>query len=158
MSRYRSEQSDSDFLTDVFKIALGVFIGGLLAAFVFNKYIAWEMERAFGPFSAALNRDAKRMGQEATRLFQQSDQQRQQLEQQRQQREAVEQIERDAQAEKARQKRLQQQAEADRDARRQAAWERYYQASALCKVDSATLACANEFMAAKKRFLEQYRD
>lgn len=151
MSRYRSEQSDSDFLSDVFKIALGVFIGSLLAAFVFTKYMAWEMERALGPLSAALNRDAKRMGQEATRLFQQSDQQRQQ-------REAAAQIEREAQAEQARQKRLQQQAEADRDARRQAAWERFYQPSAACKADSSTMTCANAFMAAKKRFLEQYRD
>lgn len=151
MARYSAEQSDSSFLTDVFKIALGVFIGGLLAALAYTKYMAWEMERSLGPALSSLNRETKRMGAETARQFQQ-------LEQQRQQREAMQRIEQDQQAEQARQRQLLQQAEAERDARRQAAWERYYQASALCKVDSATAACANEFMAAKKRFLEQYRD
>ena len=151
MSRYAAEQSDGSFVADIFKIALGVFIGSLLAAFVFTKYMAWEMERALGPISSALNRDAKRMSQDAARLFQQADQQHRQ-------REAAEQIERDFQAQQALQKRLQQQAEADRDARRQAAWERYYQPSAACVADSSTMTCANAFMAAKKRFLEQYRD
>lgn len=151
MARYKAEESDGSFLTDVFKIALGVFIGALLAAFAYTKYMAWEVERSLGPALSSLNRETQRMKSESSRQFQQ-------LEQQRQQREAAEQIEREAQAEQARQKRLQQQAEADRDARRQEAWERFYQPSAACKADSSTMTCANAFMAAKKRFLEQYRD
>ena len=151
MARYAAEQSESTFFVDVLKIALGVFIGSLMAAFVYTKYMAWEMEQTLGPVNAKLNREAKRMSEETSRLFQQA-------ERERQQREATAQIERDAQIEFARQKRQQQQAEADRDAKRQAAWERYYQPSASCVADSSTMTCANAFMAAKKRFLEQYRD
>ena len=151
MARYAAEQSEGAFFVDVLKIALGVFIGSLMAAFVYTKYMAWEMERALGPVNATLNREAKRMSEETSRMFQQS-------ERERQQREAAAQIERDARIELAQQKRQQQQAEADRDAKRQAAWERYYQPSASCVADSSTMACANAFMAAKKRFLEQYRD
>lgn len=133
MVRYMAEQSDSSFLTDVFKIALGVFIGGLLAALAYTKYMAWEMERSLGPALSSLNRETQRMSAESARQFQQ-------FEQQRQQREAVHRIEQDQQADQARQRQLQQQAEAERDARRQAAWERYYHISPLCMVDSSTVA------------------
>lgn len=151
MSRYRTEQSDSDFFTDVFKIALGVFIGGLLAAFVYTSYMAWEMKRSLGQFNTALSKETLRMRAETNQAIQQSDRAVQQAA-------AAAQMEKDRIAEQGRQRQLAQQQEAERDARRQAAWERYFQPSPACRADSVSLDCANAFMAAKKRFLEQYRD
>lgn len=151
MARYMAEQSDSNFFADVFKIALGVFIGGLLAAFVYTKYMAWEMNRALGQFNTALSKDTQRVWSETNQSIQRS-------KDDAQRRVATAQIEKDRVAEQARQREIAQQQEAERDARRQLAWERYYQPSAACKADSSTMTCANAFMAAKKRFLEQYQD
>lgn len=151
MSRYKSEQSDGDFFTDVLKIALGVFIGGLLAAFVYTKYMAWEMNRALGQINTAVTKETQRMWADTNQFS---------LKNERavQQRIAAEQVERDRLAEQNRQSQIAQQQQAELDARRQAAWERYYQPSAACSADSSTMNCANAFMAAKKRFLEQYKD
>lgn len=149
MSRY--QQEESTFWVDVLKIALGVFIGGLLAAFAFAKYIDWEMSRAVWQFDKAIGRETQRMRSEV-------DQFSQSQERTRQQQIAAEQIERDRAALQVRQRQIAKQQEAERDARRQAAWERYYQPSAACRADSSTMTCANAFMAAKKRFLEQYQD
>ncbi|PIG08634.1 hypothetical protein [Comamonas sp. 26] len=151
MARYMAEQSDSTFLADVLKIALGVFIGSLLAAFVYTKYMAWEMNRALGQVNTALTKETQRMWSETNQSIQRT-------ERATQQRTAAEQIEKDRISEQVRQRQIAQQREAELDARRQVAWERYYQPSAGCKADSSTMACANAFMAAKKRFLEQYQD
>lgn len=151
MSRYRTEQSDGDFLTDVFKIALGVFIGGLLAAFVYTKYMAWEMNRALGQINTAVTKETQRMWADTNQFVQKN-------ERAVQQRVAAEQVERDRIAEQARQRQIAQQQQAELDDRRQTAWGRYYQPSAACRADSSTMNCANAFMAAKKRFLEQYQD
>lgn len=151
MSRYRSEQSDGDFLTDVFKIALGVFVGGLLAAFVYTKYMAWEMNQALGQINTAVTKETQRMWSDTNQFVQKN-------ERAVQQRVAAEQVEKDRITEQARQRQIAQQQQAELDDRRQAAWERYYQPSAACKADSSTMICANAFMAAKRRFLEQYRD
>ncbi len=45
-----------------------------------------------------------------------------------------------------------------RKAARDAAWSRFYQRSAACSVDSGTADCANEYMRARKRFDDTYRD
>lgn len=151
MARYREEQSDGDFFTDVLKIALGVFIGGLLAAFVYTKYMAWEMNRALGQVNTALSKETQRMKADTDQFFQKN-------ERVMQQRAAAEQIDKDRIAEQERQRLIAQQQEVERDARRQAAWERYFQPSAACKADSSSMSCANAFMSAKKRFLDQYQD
>lgn len=146
MSRYRSEQSDSDFLTDVLKIALGVFIGGLLAALAYTKYMAWEVEHSLRQASAEIQKQAK----------QQAERSRKQAEDARQRRdaEAIESAARERQQAadlelKARQK---QQHEADM----RAAWSHIYRPSAACQVDQTTLSCANAHAAAHKRFMDMY--
>ncbi len=48
--------------------------------------------------------------------------------------------------------------ETERQERRDAAWAKFYQPSPSCKADSGTAACANEYMAARKRFDGQYVD
>ena len=151
MSRFKAEQADSDFLTDVFKIALGVFIGGLLAAFVYTKYMTWEMNRAFGQINTAVTKETQRMWADTNQFIQKN-------ERAVQQRVAAEQVEKERMAEQMRQRKIAQQQQDELDDRRQAAWERYYQPSAACRADSSTMNCANAFMVAKKRFLEQYQD
>ena len=48
--------------------------------------------------------------------------------------------------------------ERERQERKELAWGNFYTPTAGCKVDSSTMACANEFMAAKKRFVASYVD
>lgn len=43
-------------------------------------------------------------------------------------------------------------------ARKEAAFKRFYKPSETCQADPATVACANEFMQAKKRFESSYVD
>lgn len=151
MSRYRAEETDSSFLGDVFKIALGVFIGGLLAALAYTKIIAMEAEYALRQVNASLQKEAKAR----------AERDRQQVEAQRLQHEAQE---------KARVYELQQQAmlreqeaaaqreQQERNARKEAAFKRYYQPSRLCEIDPLTVPCINAGMVARRRFDEQYKD
>ncbi len=146
MSRFKTEQADSDFLTDVFKIALGVFIGGLLAALAYTKYMAWEMEYSLRQASAEIQKQAK---QQAERSRKQADEERQ-----RRDADASERAVRDRQQAadlelKARQK---QQHESDM----RAAWSQIYKPSAACQAEQITLACANAHAAAHKRFVDIY--
>ena len=46
----------------------------------------------------------------------------------------------------------------EREDRKTAAWERFYQPSAACKLDSGMAKCANEHIAARKRFEDTYVD
>ena len=146
MSRYRSGESDSDFLTDVFKIALGVFIGGLLAAFAYTKYMAWEVEYSLRQATAEIQKQAK---QQAERSRKQADEERQRREAQVQQ--AVADSQKAAEVEMRAQQQQQQ-----HDSEMRAAWSHIYRPSAACKADQTTLACANEHAAAHKRFTEIY--
>ena len=57
MSRY--EVKESTFFTDVFKIALGVFIGGLLAALAYTKIIALGVEYAARSASASIQKELR---------------------------------------------------------------------------------------------------
>ena len=102
MSRYQHEEGT--FWVDVLKIALGVFIGGLLAAFAFAKYIDWEMSRAVWQFDKAIGRETQRMRSEV-------DQFSQSQERTRQQQIAAEQIERDRAALQVRQRQIAKQQE-----------------------------------------------
>lgn len=151
MSRYMADEKESTFFLDVLKIALGVFIGCLLAAFAFSKYIDWEMNRAVWQFDKTMSRETQRMKSDAEQYLKSS-------ERAMQRRSAAEQIEADRIALQAKQAQIARNQEAERDVRRQEAWESYYQPSAACKADSSTMDCANAFMAAKKRFLERFRD
>lgn len=153
MSRFGSEQSDSDFLTDVLKIAMGVFIGGLLAALAYTKYMAWEVEYSLRQATAELQKQAK----------QQAERSQKQAEQDRQRREAaaVERAAREGQRAAEEQQRKQQ--EADMRAQRiqheadmRAAWKQIYRPSPACQADQMTLTCANAHAAAHKRFMEIY--
>ena len=140
MARYMSDSDESSFFVDVIKIALGVFIGGLLAALAYEQILAWRVNEAL--------KEVQAQTQRATAQIQRS----QELAEQKRQREREEQDEQRRQAlEQARQERLRQE-------RKNAAWERFYQPPEACKVDSATMPCVNAYMAAKKRFELQYRD
>lgn len=133
MSRF--EEKESTFFTDVLKIALGVFIGGLLAALAYTKFMAWNVERSLSliSFESKANIENERRQLEIKRL-QQFD-------------------------------RLQQQ-EAERSGRAAAAqaheeqmramWRQMYKPTAACEADRSSIACANAYAAAHKRFTETY--
>ncbi|WP_150106965.1 hypothetical protein SR914_21185 [Comamonas testosteroni] len=151
MARYMAEQSDSDFLTDVFKIALGVFIGGLLAALAYGQIQEWQLERALAQSNAAMKREMQKVKDQEEKARRDAEQRRVQQEQQRL---ADEQAARDRAAQQA----VQRQQEYERNARREAAWKRYYQPSALCNADPLTVPCVNAGMVARRNFDAQYRD
>lgn len=142
MSRYRTEQADSDFLTDVFKIALGVFIGGLLAALAYTKYMAWEVEYSLRQATAEMQKQAKL----------QAERSRKQAEEDRQRREAAasEKAARERQRAEEEQQRIQHEADM------RAAWKQIYRPSPACQADQMSLTCANAHAAAHKRFMEIY--
>ena len=53
---------------------------------------------------------------------------------------------------------LAQRLQVEREARKAVAWSQYFQPSAACKLDSGLAQCANEHIAAKKRFEASYVD
>ncbi len=140
MARYMNESNENSFFVDVVKIALGVFIGGLLAALAYEQILAWRMNEALKEVQAQTQRATAQMKRSLELAEQQRQSDREAQDEQR--RQALEQ---------ARQERLRQE-------RKNAAWERFYQPPEACKVDSATMPCVNAYMAAKKRFELQYRD
>lgn len=144
MARYMADEKDSTFFTDVLKIALGVFIGGLLAALAYTKIIALGVEYAAREATAAMDKELKAMAEKN----------RQQAEAQRLQREAQE----NARAEHARQQAAAQQEALARSARKEAAFKRFYQPSRLCEIDPVTVPCVDAYLAAKRRFDAQYKD
>lgn len=129
-------------MDDILKIAIGVFIGALAAAF------AWE-----GIQYVRLQVAAEQAKQEMQRA------QRQMREEQR----ARDQAQAEAdQRRRDTQRRQEEQARAAADARRQAerdkeaAWQRFYKPSVACQRDPTTMPCANEHMKARKLFEVQY--
>ncbi len=153
MARYMAEQSDSDFLTDVLKIALGVFIGGLLAALAYTKYMAWEVEYSLRQATAELQKQAK---QQAERSRKQAEEERQRREAAagemaaRESQQAADELQRKQQEAYARNQRIQHEADM------RAAWKQIYRPSPACQADQMTLTCANAHAAAHKRFVEIY--
>lgn len=137
-------EDEGSFLLDVFKIALGVFIGSLAAVFTYEAIVSFRAEQAVRKALQETKAQADQMNAEAAKRSQQEALERQEAEQR------AEQV-RNARALAAR-------LEAERQARRDAAWSKFYQPSPSCKVDSGTTACANEYMAARKRFDGQYVD
>lgn len=151
MARYMNESNENSFFVDVIKIALGVFIGGLLAALAYEQILAWRMNEALKAVQTQTQRATAQMKRSLELAEQQRQRDREAQDEQRQRdREAQDEQRRQA-VEQARQERLRQE-------RKNAAWERFYQPPEACKVDSATMPCVNAYMAAKKRFELQYRD
>lgn len=135
---------ESSYFSGVLKIALGVFIGALAALLAYEGITALRVEVAMRKAAAEVQRSADVARERA----------RSQLDAKRA-READEASRRDA-SERA--KALAARLAAEREQRRADAWARFYQPSEPCRLDSATLACANEHMAARKRFDAQYID
>lgn len=128
--RYDVEQS---FFSDVVKVALGVFIGAMLAAFAYELLLDWRMERAARQVAAELREQDQRRSAAAEKR-------RQQI--QRMQ---------DMQV-------LAQRQERERKERKDRAWQAYFTPSPACRLDPLTTPCANAHLAARKRFDETYVD
>lgn len=138
MGRYMDESSEHSFFVDVLKIALGVFVGGLLAVLAYEQILALRVNIA-----------AREAMQHLQKQSAQAEQARLARDREREERARLDREragERQAIAEVAR----------AREERRRLAWERFYQPSVVCRDDPATLPCANAYMAAKKRFDAQY--
>ena len=132
------------FFTGMLQIALGVFIGALAALFAYEGISAYRMK-------LAAQDAAKEMKAAVDRQNAAAAQARNRLEQQRQQ--AQEQEERQRQAQQAMIAEHR-----ERQARKDAAFQRFYKPSSACQADPATVPCANEYMQAKKRFQDTYTD
>ena len=147
MSRRPFQPADEDtgtFLIDVFKIALGVFIGGLCAAFTYEAILAYRAEAALRKMSQQIKSETDRVNAETARQRQQA----------REAQEAAQQHAEQVRSAEALAARL----ESERRQRKDAAWSKFYQPSLTCKADSGTASCANEYMAARKRFESLYVD
>ncbi|WP_311223464.1 MULTISPECIES: hypothetical protein [unclassified Acidovorax] len=144
MQRRGFENDEGTFLLDLVKIAMGVFIGGLAAMFAYEAITAWRVEQAAKRAVAELQRETDRIRSQERQRAQQAEQaKREEAERTAQQRVADEQASR---------------ALRERRERKEAAWQRFYQQSDSCRHDSATAPCANEYMAARKRFEASYID
>lgn len=141
----------SRYFMDVLKIALGVFIGGLLAALAYTKIIAMGVERSTSTATASIQRELKKMGievdqppREPAPSFQIS---------------SPPTVERLAHTHS-------QKAESDIEIAKQAtlkhqermreAWKKLYQPSDICRLDSSAMPCVNAHAAAHKRFMDLY--
>ncbi|AIJ46966.1 hypothetical protein O987_14250 [Comamonas testosteroni TK102] len=142
MARYMADEKESTFFVDVLKIALGVFIGGLLAALAYTKYMAWEVEYSLRQATAEMQKQAK----------QRTELSRKQAEEERQRREAAASERAAREGQRAADAAQRQQHEADM----RAAWKQIYRPSPACQADQMTLTCANAHAAAHKRFMEIY--
>lgn len=130
-------------MESVLKIALGVFIGALAAAFTWEGIQAVRVEYALKRASQELQRanaDMQRRERDASIA---------RAEQGRQEAAATAAAQRDVEARRA--------AELQRRAAREDAWKQFYQPSPPCRLDSGTADCANEFMRARKRFDQSYQ-
>lgn len=144
MERRGFQNDEGTFLLDLVKLSLGVFIGALAALFAYEAINAWRLEQA----ARQLVQQAEQQGKAAR--VQAARQQQQELENQRRQEEQQKAITMADQ--------LAQRLERERRARKDAAWNAFYQPSPACRADAVTAACANEHIAAKRRFDAQYVD
>lgn len=144
MERRVFQNEESTFLLDIVKTSLGVFIGGLAAMFAYEGISAMRLEYA-----------AKRLVQQAQ---QQEKTARAELVRQQQQQQKIQQEREEEQQATRRADQLAQRLERERRLRKEAAWRVFYQPSAPCRDDPVTAVCANEHIAAKRRFEAQYVD
>lgn len=146
MARCVADEKESTFFTDVLKISIGVFIGGLLAALAYTKIMAiaaeYEAQRVLSSVELS-------MKEQAEKARKQVEMARLQAEQQRSQREA-EDAQRRANAERERE------AKQEHEAFMRQEWKKIYQPSAACQQDSTTMNCVNAYAAAHKIFLSRF--
>lgn len=151
MGHYMANEKGSTFFIDVLKIALGVFIGGLLASLAYTKIISLGVEYAAAETAAKIERDLQKMKaeddqrrvqQETRKRAEQEAAQQQALERQRLA--LLQQQEREAQAAFA--------------ARREAAWRRSFRPAQLCIDDPLTTECIDTANISRRRFEAQYRE
>lgn len=140
---YQTEDEGS-YLLDIIKIAIGVFIGGLAAAFTYEGILALRTEMALRKMQDEIKAQTDRIERQDAR---------------RRQAEAEARDAAEREAEQLRSARaLANRLETERQQRKDAAWAKFYQPSPNCKIDPGTTACANEHMIARKRFEGQYVD
>ena len=142
--RRRDVEDEGTFLMGLLQIFLGVFFGSLAAVFTYEGIVAWRVEQA-----------AKKAAEEIHRANAELAQQERQREALRQERER----EREREA-AATQSALDMAARLfkERRERKELAWKKFFTPSQACQLDSGTAACANEYMAARKRFESIYVD
>lgn len=140
MYRRREVESEWGFVWDVLKIALGVFIGCMIAVFTYENVLAWRAEQAAKQVMQKLKESEDKQKQ--------AEQQRLQLQKEQQDKQRRQALERDWQR--------QQQALAAK--RKEQAWEKFYQPSNTCREDSARVDCANAHIKTREAFEAQYRD
>ena len=136
-------RDDSGF-PSFFTLFLAVFFGALLALLVHDGIAELRLQYAVHEAKQAVKQSLR----DAEAALD-----RQQLQAQ-QQRDSVDQRARANQSAMALAQRLQ----VEREARKSVAWSQYFQPSAACKLDSGLAQCANEHIAAKKRFEAAYVD
>ena len=141
---FRYSDNEGTFFTGMLQIALGVFIGALAALFAYEGISAYRMK-------LAAQDAAKEMKAAVDRQNAAAAQARSRLEQQRQQAQDQEERQRQAQQAMIAEHR-------ERQARKDAAFQRFYKPSSACQADPATVPCANEYMQAKKRFEASYTE
>lgn len=131
-------------MDSVLKIALGVFIGALAAMF------AWE-----GVQAARLEYAAAKLKEEVRRSVQQQRQRDAEAARARADQAAreTERVASQQRVDAARRDDLER-----RKVAREEAWSQFFKRSAKCSADSGSVDCANEYMRARKRFDEVYRD
>ena len=142
MARYMADEKESTFFTDVLKISIGVFIGGLLAALAYTKIMAIAAEYAAQKVLSSVEMSMK---EQAEKTRKQVEMARLQAEHQRSQREAEDALRRAN-------------AEREREAKQEheAYMQKIYQPSAACQQDSTTMNCVNAYAAAHKIFLSKF--
>jgi hypothetical protein len=138
------DQDEGSFLLDILKIFIGVFLGSLAAVFTYEAIVEWRVEQAAKKAASELQRQLNKTNADMER-----------------QRKAQEQARARAEEEVARRRSalaLADRLEKERKVRKETAWGQFYKPSPSCQVDSGTHACANEYMAARKRFEASYVD
>lgn len=151
MSRYMANEPESTFFADVFKIALGVFIGGLLAALAYTKIIAMGVEQAAAQASAAMKRDMQKMNA-------QQEMQRKEQEARTRAEHAAARAQAEENARRVRERDLELQERKAFEARREAAWKRTFRPSQICQDDPLTTECIDTANISRRRFYAQYRE
>lgn len=146
MTRFMAGEKESTFFVDVFKIAMGVFIGGLLAALAYTKIISLGVEYAARDAMATLNKEANLQAAESRKAAAlqslQSEQKARQL----------------AEAEKmvVRARQQHEQRQHEKEAQLRLEWQKIYKQSAACQIDSTTMPCVNAYAAARNQFIDRF--
>lgn len=144
MYRKRTEDSDWTFVFDILKIAIGVCIGALAAIFIYEAVLSWRLSEASEQLANELKTQETARKQEQQALLKQKRQQALDQEWAKQQKDNA------LMAQKA--------AQLEKQTRRESAWQKFFQPSALCRNDPSRTDCANAYIRARKMFDTQYRD